>query len=387
MENQAEIVAENTQREVETAVKPNFDLLSTDSYINGEVPVAAKEEVKEEVKSEKPEEVIESEMKLDEEKPSEEVKEEVKEGVEDEVKEEVIDENTPLTLDEDSTQEEEGDWIVYAKSEGLEIAENTVEAYIEAKTAPLKEEIGKAKALTKEALFSELAPEQRMYMELADAGYTHDEIVNPLKNIEKYKSMDSVALYREDLTIKIEQIRPLTDTDIAWIDQEIEKKVESGEVEHEATRIRLELDAAEKQIVSQRAEIIEKYKANKENSLLQARKAESESVTKALNELSVFMNQPLAPEVKKGLTERYNNGKYDQLMKDPNEIAKFIAYKELGEKAVKSIEAKSYNKGKLEYANKMHNTPPLEKGGASKSMTIQKTGNFELLENDANLNS
>tara|TARA_R110000822_G_scaffold67329_2_gene164022 strand:+ start:872 stop:2023 length:1152 start_codon:yes stop_codon:yes gene_type:complete len=383
MENQAEIVAENTQREVETAVKPNFDLLSTDSYINGEVPVATNEEVKEEVKSENTEEVIESEIKLDEEKPSEEVKEEVTE----EVKEEVIDENAPLTLDEDSTQEEEGDWIVYAKSEGLEIAENSVEAYIEAKTAPLKEEIEKAKALTKESLFSELAPEQRMYMELADAGYSHEEIVNPLKNIEKYKSMDSVALYREDLTVKIEQIRALTDTDMAWIDQEIERKVESGEVEHEATRIRLELDAAEKQIVSQRSEIIEKYKANRENNLLQARKAESESVTKALNELSVFMNQPLAPEVKKGLTERFNNGKYDQLMKDPNEIAKFIAYKELGEKAVKSIEAKSYNKGKLEYANKMHNTPPLEKGGASRSQTIQQTGNFERLENDPHLNS
>jgi len=359
MENQAEIVAENTQRDAETAVKPNFDLLSTDSYINGEVPVAAKEEVKEEVKSKKPDEVIESEIKLDEEKTSEEVKKEV------------IDEDAPLTLDDESAQEEE-DWIVYAKSEGLEIAENTVEAYIEAKTAPLKEEIEKAKSLTKESLFSQLAPEQRMYMELADAGYSHDEIVNPLKNIEKYKSMDSVALYREDLTIKIEQIRPLTDTDRAWIDQEIEKKVESGEVEHEATRIRLELDAAEKQIVSQRSEIIEKYKANRENSLLQARKAESESVTKALNELSVFMNQPLAPEVKKGLTERYNSGKYDQLMKDPNEIAKFIAYKELGEKAVKSIEAKSYTKGKLEYANKMHNTPPLEKGGASRNKHYKK---------------
>lgn len=380
MENQAEIVAENTQREVETAVKPNFDLLSTDSYINGEVPVATKEEVKEEVKSEnKPEDVIESEIKLDEEKPSEEVN--------GEIKEEVINEDAPLTLDDESTQEEEGDWIVYAKSEGLEIKENTVEAYIEAKTAPLKEEIEKAKALTKEALFSELAPEQRMYMELAEAGYTHEEIVNPLKNIEKYKSMDSVALYREDLTAKIEQIRSLTDTDRAWIDQEIEKKVESGEVEHEATRIRLELDAAEKQIVSQREEIIEKYKANKENSLLQARKAEAESVTKALNELSVFMNQPIAPEVKKGLTERYNNGKYDQLMKDPAMVSKFIAFVELGEKAVKNIEAKSYIKGKLEYANKMHNTPPLEKGGASKNMTIQKTGNFELLENDPNLNS
>jgi len=99
------------------------------------------------------------------------------------------------------------------------------------------------------------------------------------------------------------------------------------------------------------------------------------------------MNQPLAPEVKKGLTERYNSGKYDQLMKDPSMVSKFIAFVELGEKAVKSIEAKSYNKGKLEYANKMHNTPPLEKGGASKSMTLQKTGNFELLENDPHLNS
>lgn len=377
MENQAEIKAENTQREIETAAKPNFDLLSTDSYINGEVPVAAKEEVKEEVKSEKTEEVIESEIKLDEEKSSEEVKEEVKE----ETKEDVIDENAPLTLDDESASKEERDWIDYAKENGVEITENSPEAYINAKIEPLQKQLAEVENKKLEDLLHNVDPYLRMEVELNQAGYSLQDIKAPLENIAKFKALSDVELYREDLVLRYPNATQ------EWIDADVEKAVENGQASHDAVRLRLDLDNMEAQIKQEREQIVEKHKANKENNLLQARKAESESVTKALNELSVFMNQPLAPEVKKGLTERFNNGKYDQLMKDPNEIAKFIAYKELGEKAVKSIEAKSYNKGKLEYANKMHNTPPLDKGGASRNQTLQKTGNFELLEDDPNLNS
>lgn len=377
------IVADNTQRDAEVATfKPNFDLLSTDAVLNGNVePV--KEEVKEEVKTEiKPEEVIESEIKLDEEKPKEEVKEEVKEIVEEEKPTEDI-----LTLDDDTSEEApEGSWIAYAKDKGIELAEDSVEAYEKAILEPLQKQLAEVDSKKMEDYFHDLEPELRMKIELQKAGMTLEEIDAPLNRINSYKSLDSVQLYREDLTAKIEQIRELTDTDRAWIDAEVEKKVESGEVEHEATRIKLELDAIEKQIVSERQQIIEKYKENKDRFLTERNRAESESVTKALNELSEFMSSPISPEVKKGLTERFNNGKYNQLLNDPIMKAKFIAFVELGEKAQKNLEAKSYMKGKLEIANKLHNTPPKQTGGAGVSMTTQKTGNFELLADDPYLN-
>jgi hypothetical protein len=376
MENET-IVVDNTQRDAEvTAFKPNFDFLSSDANLNGEIKTEApKEEVKEEAKIDnKPEEVVEKEMFLDE-PAKEEFKEETKtESTEDRPLEDA------LTLDDELSSDSGEGWIAYAKSEGLDIAEDTPEAYIEAKIAPYKAELESVKSLTKESLFADMAPEHRMYMELADTGLSHDQIVAPLENIKHYKAMSDVELYREDLMLKY----PAATQE--WIDMDVEKAVDSGQVTHDATRVRLELDAAEQNITAERQQIIEKYKANRETFTAERSKMESESVKKALNEMSDFMSSPLAPETKKGLTERYNNGKYDQLLKDPIMIAKFIAFNELGEKAVKNIEAKSYNKGKLEIANKLHNTPPRQSGGAGTNMT-QVEGNFERLAGDPNLRS
>ncbi len=380
MENNEQI-ANDTQRDAEVATfKPNFDLLSTDATLNGSVE-APKEEIKEEVKvEEQKEEIIESEIKLDEEPKKEEVKEES-------LKEEVVSEDV-LTLSDEASLEEatEDSWIALAKADGLEIAEDSLDAYKDAllkdKVEPLEKKLAELDSKKMEEYFHDLDPELRMKIELQKAGMTLEEIEAPLKKISHYKSMSAVELYREDLTAKIEQVRELTDMDRAWIDAEIEKKVESGDVEHEAKRIQLELDAVEKQIVSERQQIIEKYKSNKDNFLAQRNKEQAESVIKSLNEINDFMGSPLAPETKKGLTERFNNGKYDSVFNDPAMKAKFIAFVELGEKAVKIIEAKSYNKGKLEIANKLHNTPPVITGGAGINMTNTIEGNFERLAAD-----
>jgi hypothetical protein len=371
------IATDNTQRDAEVvAFKPNFDLLSTDATLNGNVE-APKEEVKEEVKLEnKPEEVVESEIKLDEEKPTE-VKEEVKE---------VLKEETPvedvLTLDDENVVENPEGWIAYAKSEGLDITEDTPEAYIAAKIEPLQKQLAEVDNKKMEDYFHNLDPKTRMEIELQQTGMTLKEINAPLESIAKYRSLTPVELYREDLTATIEDIRELTESDRAWIDSEIEKKVETGEIEHEAKKVLLKIDAAEKEILSSREQIIEKYKTNKDNYIVQKSKEQNESIIKSLNEIKDFMGSPLAPETVKGLTERFNNGKYDQVFNDPTMRAKFIAFVELGEKAVKNIEAKSYNKGKLEIANKLHNTPPKTNGGAGTEMTNTIEGNFERLAAD-----
>lgn len=376
MPNEETIAVENTQRDAEsTTFKPNFDLLSTDATLNGNVE-APKEEIKEEVKTEnKPEEIAETEITLDPEKPVEQAKEVVAEEVKEVPVEDV------LTLDDDNQPEGEADnWITYAKYEGLEILEDTPEAYIAAKIEPLQRQLAEVDSKKMEDYFHDLDPSTRMEIELQKSGLTKEQIYAPLNNIAKFKSMNDAELYRVDLEIRL----PNADSD--FIDKYVENAIENGQVALEATRIRLELDAEAKTIESNYDQIIEKYRANKDNFLAEKSKAESDSIVKALNEMSDFIGQPLAPETKKGLTERFNNGKYNQLMKDPTMQAKFIAFVELGEKAVKNIEAKSYNKGKLEIANKLHNTPPRTTGGAGTNMTNTVEGNFERLASDPILN-
>jgi hypothetical protein len=376
MPNEETIAVENTQRDAEsTTFKPNFDLLSTDATLNGNVE-APKEEIKEEVKTEnKLEEIAETEITLDPEKPVEQAKEVVAEEVKEVPVEDV------LTLDDDNQPEGEADnWIAYAKYEGLEILEDTPEAYIAAKIEPLQRQLAEVDSKKMEDYFHDLDPSTRMEIELQKSGLTKEQIYAPLNNIAKFKSMNDAELYRVDLEIRL----PNADSD--FIDKYVENAIENGQVALEATRIRLELDAEAKTIESNYDQIIEKYRANKDNFLAEKSKAESDSIVKALNEMSDFIGQPLAPETKKGLTERFNNGKYNQLMKDPTMQAKFIAFVELGEKAVKNIEAKSYNKGKLEIANKLHNTPPRTTGGAGTNMTNTVEGNFERLASDPILN-
>lgn len=377
MTNEETIVVENTQRDAEvTTMKPNFDLLSTDATLNGNVE-APKEEIKEEVKTENaPTEIAETEIALDADKPTEEVKEVITEEVKDIPVEDV------LTLDDDSATEGEADsWVSYAKHEGLEISEDTPEAYITAKlaveTESLQKQLAEVDSKKMEDYFHDLDPSTRMEIELQKSGLTKEQIYAPLNTIAKFKSMNDVELYRADLEMRL----PNADAD--FIDKYVENATENGQIELEATKIRLELDVETQAIESNFHKIIEKYKANKDNFLAEKSKSESDSIVKALNEMSDFIGQPLAPETKKGLTERFNNGKYDQLMKDPTMQAKFIAFVELGDKAVKNIEAKSYNKGKLEIANKLHNTPPKISGGAGTNMTNTIEGNFERLENDA----
>lgn len=386
---------ENVARDANSAPKPNFELLSNENFtsenINNTQPVeetkpeTTPEEVKTEPKVEetKPETVgeVETELALEQEEKTPES--EAKESTE------TTEEDSPLTLDEDSSLEnnEESSWKFIAKQEGYEIEEDSYEAYKEALLAPLKAEIESTKKMSQDAVLADVAPEIRQYFELSKAGMSVQDILAPLAQIESYKAMSNAEIVRADMIAKIEAIRPMSDSDIAWVDAEMEKKASNNEIDHEANGVRLQLDAAAKNIMDVRNQQLEQYKIDSENALRQKRQMESESMVKALNDMSDFMGSPLSPEVKKGLTERYNNGKYDQMFNDPAMKMKFIAYIELGEKAQKNLEAKSYNKGKMEIAKKLHNTPPLDNGGASKPITQHMTGNFERLNNDPNLSS
>jgi len=368
------IVAENTERDVQVATPPKADLskLATEPGLQIDFgqpkPVEEQkpntEEVKEEVKETvNPESELTVENTEAEKKEGEETTEEVK-----------LDEETVLKLEDESVQNEaeEGSWIAYAKSEGLEITENTPEAYIAAKIQPLEQKIEEVKNQRLDELLHDINPRTRMQIELQKAGKTLEQIEAPLNQIKIWRNMSPVELYREDLTSAIEQLRELTDADKSWIDNEIEKKIESGEIEHEAKRIHIQLDSYEKQILDEQNALVEKYRENNAKFLESKRSSEIESVTKALNEIPSFMGAVIAPESKQIMARKYSEGKYDQILNDPNKRAEFIMYHELGKKAYEAAIAKSEAKGKLSVTKHLSNIPPVENLGNGKSTTEQE---------------
>jgi len=369
------LATENIQRDAAIVAKPNLDALSSADFPEYAGIIPTQEVKVEEVKKE---EIIEEgapkDIVLEENKP---VVEEVKEVVEEVKKEEelILDGVKPLELTLETTEPEEGSWIAYAKNEGLEIVEDTPEAYIEAKTKPLLEQIETIKNAKSEEYLSDIDPKIRMEIELNKSGMSYEQIKAPLENIAKFVAMDDTALYREDLLTRYDKATA------EWIDAEVEKAIESGQVTHEATRIRLELNAAKEHIELQREQIVEKYKANKDSFLASQRTQEIESVTKAMNDMSSLMGKSIPEDIRKQLGVNYSKGEYDQILKDPKAIAEFIAYKKLGQQITKNIETESFNKGRLESAKKLHNTPPVDAGGAGTPLQTNKTGdkNFDNL--------
>ena len=359
---------ENIQREAAIVAKPNLDALSSADFPEyaGIIPEQPKVE---EVKKEEPIDAdAPAEIKLEEEKKP--VVEEVK--VEEKKEEELVLEGVkPLELTLETTEPEEGSWLAVAKAKGLEITEDSVEAYDEAIIKPYIEKLEAIQTKKVEEYLTDVDPKIRMQIELNKAGLSFEEINAPLENIAKFLSLDDTALYREDLLARYSKAAP------EWIDAEVEKAVESGQVSHEATRIRLELDAVKVGIDEERNQIIEKYKANKDNFLTSQRNEEVASVAKAMNDMSSLMGKTIPEDIRKQLGVNYSKGEYDQLLKDPQAIAEFIAYKKLGQQITKNIETESFKKGELKKKKKLHNTPPVTTGGAG-SQLVAKTGDGNL---------
>ena len=383
MTEETTAVQNDTVREESSApARANFELLSDDTFLNSNYNEATEEA--------KPTEITKEDASKDEVKdlglePEVKVEEAAKPT---EAKEESTTETETLDLeplsleDTNSNEPEDGSWAYIAKLDGLELKEDSLEAYKEAITAPYEEKLREVESLTTEKLISKFEdPNVKMVFQLAEAGLTFDEIVAPFTKINEFKSMPALELVRKNLE--------LTHTD--WTPDMIDTEMEiltavDGRLEHEHKKIIVELDNIQREEQYRREDIVNNYKVNAEKYAMQERVQNLESVSKALNNMSEFMGSPLTSEVKQGLTERMNNGKYDQMFNDPIKKAEFIAYIELGQKAQKNLEAKSYAKGRLEITKKLHNTPPLTSGGAGKSITTNTEGNFERLKGDTYLN-
>jgi hypothetical protein len=384
MTEETTAVQNNMIREESSApARANFELLSDDTFLNSNYNEATEEAKPTEITKEDASKDEVKDLGLEPETKVEEVKTETTETKEEVTSETETLDLEPLSLeDTNSNEPEDGSWAYIAKLDGLELKEDSLEAYKEAITAPYEEKLREIEHLTTDKLLSKFEdPNVKMVFQLAEAGLTFDEIVAPFTKINEFKAMPALDLVRKNLE--------LTHTD--WTPDMIDTEMEiltavDGRLEHEHRKIIVELDNIQREEQYRREDIVNNYKVNAEKYAMHERVQNLESVSRALDNMSEFMGSPLTNEVKQGLTERMNNGKYDQMFNDPIKKAEFIAYIELGQKAQKNLEAKSYAKGRLEITKKLHNTPPLTSGGAGKSITANTEGNFERLKGDTYLN-
>jgi len=155
MTEETTAVQNDTVREESSApARANFELLSDDTFLNSNYNEATEEA--------KPTEITKEDASKDEVKdlglePEAKVEEAAKPT---EAKEETTTETETLDLeplsleDTNSNEPEDGSWAYIAKLDGLELKEDSLEAYKEAITAPYEEKLREVESLTTEKLIS-----------------------------------------------------------------------------------------------------------------------------------------------------------------------------------------------------------------------------------------
>lgn len=379
-----QVEVQQVERDATAAQVNNLSSLTNDQFLNADLGIEVKKpEVKvEEVTETIPVEDVKLETEVVEEKPIEEIADEVKEEKPEEVEgflkiEEIKLEEAPIQLNE--TEPEEGTWAFIAKQDGLSLKEESYEAFKEAITQPLVEQLEAIKVQKMDEFLAEIDPKIRLRVELNLSGMSNEDIDRPYEVAREFKSMEPQALVREDLKSRFPQASE------EWLDKEMERLVSTDGIEHERERIIMEVDAHLDIINNEREERLKQYNINKQSFLNEQKVKEIESVSNALNNMSMFMGKTIPEHIRKGLSTSYTKGQYNNLLNDSQAKAEFIAWKQIGSQLLKNIEAESFNKGLEKVSKKLHNTPPVETGGAGKSTTTEIKGNFDKLKNDPNL--
>lgn len=320
---------------------------------------------------------------------SAETKEEVKEADKKEVvaekdKEEVDGFEIPeeeKVADVSVKEEIESTWKDLAKTNfGVEIKEDTYEAY----DAAVKETIAAEKARAKEEAMADVkkqfeetvakAPESKLYLDFINNGGTHDEWMNPTREIQKLKALSDSELVAKDLELQ------------GWseenIEIELEEQVEKNRLKKNADALRLVLDTNEANIVKERADAQKIFVQQEQLRIEKAKEKDTNQIREAITKRNEFMDTPISEKHKDFVMKKYEKGEYHELFKDPNTIAEFLLYKEFGKQGVERLKSKSFENGKETIAKKLHNIPPKTNAGGKRvaeSQTKSPIGNVEAL--------
>jgi len=313
--------------------------------------------------------------------PEKEVKEEKQDTAKEETKEEAkteeetedeiqfsVDEipGVPKTYKENSFQD-------IAQKMGVEIPEDNFDVFKE-QFVP-KTEVEKMVVKSKEDLFSTLKPEVATALELLEAGVPENLILEPTKELDTYLAMESVDLVRAEYAT-----RPGWTEDM--INTEIDSLVESGKIDHEASKIRVQLEADKKVILEQTKEIFQRHTEGRKQAELARVEQERNQTIEALNKVPAFMDVKIPQNVKDALVAKYRKGEYDKELSSPQARAEFIIKKELEAQIAKHLRNKVSEKVKKEATDKLLNIPPVKAAGGGAVKQPASEDNWGAIEKD-----
>ncbi len=245
-------------------------------------------------------------------------------------------------------KEETSSWQSLGKDLGLEVKEETYEAFVAAHAEKLKQ----APAVNKEEVLNEVVesfadPEAKeLFQFLQNKGKLQDYI-NPLQKYDETLALSDEAIVRKSLKLS------------GWEDDKIDKKVqllkEEEKLDTEAYALRKQVEGAKEGVKSR---IIQKQQqaANAEKERETAKKnKEDATIVEAINKVDKFMGGNLPKTEREKLAKRWNSGYYrEKFANDPQFVVDAILAYELKDQMIDKATDKSFKNGRHENQEKLH---------------------------------
>jgi hypothetical protein len=274
--------------------------------------------------------------------------------------------------------EKDSSWTALAKVRGLEITEDSFEAYDKAinedfqkRELTLKET---AKAEAKTELLAEKPAEVMAIIEGLEAGYSIEELLEPRRAIQALQSLSNAELIAED--------RRLLGWGQELIDKEIAHLTEKDLLDVTAQPLRDILKHNEDTLAQKQVEQLATLKASKATAELQVRQKESDEIKNTIVSMKEYMGVPITDNVVNHIKQKWDKGEYQAAFTDPKVVAEFLMYNEFGEQGLKALKQREYDRGRDDKARKLHNVPPAQSAGGKSNTqgSVKAEGNFGALK-------
>ena len=271
----------------------------------------------------------------------------------------------------------ESSWIKLAKVKGLDIADDSFEAYdkaIDAKFAQDSVAVKEAAKLeAKTELLAEKPAEVMAIIEGLEQGFTIEEILEPRKNIEALEALSNAELVAEDCRLKG------WPTDL--IDKHIADLTEKETLDVAAQPLRDILKSNKDVLAQKQVDQLASLKLSKATAEKQVRQKESDEIKNTIISMKEYMGVPITNNVVEHIQKKWNNGEYHEAFKDPKLISEFLMHTEFGEQGLKALKNREYQRGRDEKAMKLHNVPPIPQVGGKANPSAEVKSGFDKLPN------
>jgi hypothetical protein len=280
---------------------------------------------------------------------------------------------------------EDGTWKAMMLANGHEVPadyteEKGFEAFTLAEQTKHKAEIEKAKTEAQESVLATLKPELRAAIELANAmpDMSIEQILNPTLQIDSWLKLGKEELIREEIKASNPDFTP------EMVDIKMQEIKDTNKVDIRYDMIKIGLEKDRVQIQEFQKQKIQEYQNKQTQEKSATEKGKIEQVSKALDRVPSFLDKKLTDIDRQYLRKKIEEGAINDLVSNPEKLAKAITMMEFYDKGVTSYENRVREKLLLEHKKALHNTPTTTTTRGANQVVVTKpiTNQFDILKEE-----